>query len=102
MEFGQKIERIVNRLVLPEFKDIDFVTHKRHGIVDEKYFYEFMFVIKKGRYEDVDSKMMKDIMEATDTVIDVVGLPKGCDYSMFFRSGKNYNKSDDVYTFTIK
>ena len=90
MEFGQKIERIVNRLVLPEFKDIDFVVHKRHGMKDDKYFYEFMFVIKKGRYDNVDTQMMRDIMEATDTVIDVVGLPMGCVYSMFFRSGKTY------------
>ncbi len=90
MEFGEKIDLIVNRLVLPDFQDIDFVVHKRHGIVDEKYFYEFMFVIKKGRYDNVDTQMMRDIMEATDTVIDVVGLPEGCDYSMFFKRGKTY------------
>ncbi len=89
MDFGDKIERIINRLVIPEYKDIDFVVHKKLGSLGSGYFYEFIFVVKEGRYDYVDFLMKIEIMGAAETVIAAVGSNDFYDYSISFRSKKN-------------
>ena len=88
MNFGEMIEIVLNKMVVPEYDHIDRVVYKVYGIISEERFYEIIYVIKEGKYESVSDVMKLEIILKTQNIVPMVGLQAHEDYCVYFSNGK--------------
>jgi hypothetical protein len=88
MDYSKIICGVLNRMVVSNYSDFDFVYAKKYGDVGEGRFYEIFFVIKEGGYNNVNMGMMFEIRDISDSLIKMINLEKGSDYTIIFRTRK--------------
>ena len=88
MNFGEEIKVVLNKMVVPKYDPLDRVEFKKYGDVGKKRFYEIIYVIKEGKYNDVNSDMMIKVTHDTQSVVRMVGLQSYEDFSVYFSSGR--------------
>ena len=89
MDFREQIDSVLNKLLIPQCSDFDYVFSKRYGKIGPKRFYEIIFVIKEGSYDWVDMVKRNEIHNKASGLIKMIGLGENDDYAIIFRSHKN-------------
>ena len=89
MDFREQIDSVLNKLLIPQCSEFDYVFSKKYGEMGPKRFYEIVFVIKEGSYEWVDCVKKHEIHHKASALINMIGLGENDDYAIIFRSYKN-------------
>ena len=88
MNFGEEIKVVLDKMVVPQYDLLDRVEYKKYGDVGEKRFYEIIYMIKEGRYDDVNSDMMIKVTHDTQSIVRMVGIQSYEDFCVYFSSGR--------------
>jgi hypothetical protein len=92
LNFGEKIKIVLNKMVVPYYDTIARVEYTKFGDIGVSRYYEIIYIVKEGRYKDLDINMGTEIIEKTQRIVPMVGLLPHEDYNVLFRiDGKKYN-----------
>ena len=86
MNFGELMEVVLNKMVVPKYGFIDHVTYKKFGELGVSRYYEIIYVIKKGRF--IKKDIMRTIILNTQSIVLMCGIKVHEDYSVQFSNGK--------------
>ena len=86
MNFGDKIVRVLDKMVVPEYDRIDHVMYKEYGTYNK--FYEIIYVIKEENYGGMSNPMKLEIILKTQSIVPMVALKDHEDYAVYFGNGK--------------
>ena len=89
MNFGEQIQIVLNKMIVPHYEDLEGVTYKKYG--SEELFYAITFVIKNESYTMSPLTKM-EIIHKTQNIVSMIGTQPHEDYAIYFGyNNREYN-----------